>query len=252
MSEPQWFGQPGYRCRLEWGRRGAESASARGDVLVVVDVLSFSTAVVTAAAHDVCIYPCLPEERDALAERVGAERAVRRSEVPSRGRFSLSPLTYVGAEPGARVALPSPNGSTCCTLARGCPTVLVGCLLNAAAVARYVAPLLEREGHGVTVLACGERWRTAAHGEDLRFAVEDYLAAGAILAGLPDARSPEAEVCALAFRAIGGRLEPTLLSSGSGLELVSGGYEEDVRHAARLDLYGVVPVLGADGSLQVG
>ena len=37
-------------CRLEWGWRGARLAAERGDVLAVVDVLSFSTTAVTASA----------------------------------------------------------------------------------------------------------------------------------------------------------------------------------------------------------
>src|SRR5579883_2447828 len=96
--ERRWFSQDKHRCRLEWGRRGAEAAAARGDVLVVVDTLSFSSAVTTAARHGVAVYPSAVEDGRALAGRLGAEVAVRRGEVPSRGRFSLSPLTFVGVE----------------------------------------------------------------------------------------------------------------------------------------------------------
>lgn len=37
-----------YHCKLDWGQRGALRAAQRGDVLVIVDTLSFSTAVATA------------------------------------------------------------------------------------------------------------------------------------------------------------------------------------------------------------
>ena len=54
--------QHSYRCRLEWGRDGARRASARRDILVVVDTLRFSTAVVTAVPRGAIIYPCDPTD----------------------------------------------------------------------------------------------------------------------------------------------------------------------------------------------
>src|SRR4051812_25534388 len=77
--------QRGYRRRLEWGRRGARLAAERGDVLVVVDVLSFSTAAATAIAHGGIVCPCAwDDDPAALAARVGAEVAVRRRSRPRR------------------------------------------------------------------------------------------------------------------------------------------------------------------------
>jgi hypothetical protein len=77
QSEQKWFSQDKYRCRLEWGRCGAEAA-ARGDVLVVVDTLSFLTAVATAIRHGVVEYASAAEHVRPLTERVGAEVAVKR------------------------------------------------------------------------------------------------------------------------------------------------------------------------------
>src|SRR4051812_37246129 len=89
--EQGWFGQQAWRCRLEWGLRGVAAATARNDIIVVVDTLSFSTAVATALHAGVVVYPCLPADAERLASQVGAEAAVRRQDVPSKGRFSLSP-----------------------------------------------------------------------------------------------------------------------------------------------------------------
>jgi len=225
-------------------------AAGRADILVLVDTLSFGTTVATAVHHGAVVYPCAPEHKGALAERVGAVPSVHRAEVPLKGRFSLSPLTFVGVEAGTRVALSSPNGAECCRLARGCPHVIVGCLVNARAVATYVGELVAREGLSVTVLACGERWPDAAHGEELRVAVEDYLGAGAIMSSLDLDLSPEARVCGAAFLAVRDRLEEILLESDSGVELRAMGYADDVRHAAQLDLYNSVPVLTDDGALR--
>jgi 2-phosphosulfolactate phosphatase len=100
------YSQQDYRCRLEWGRRGARVAAERGDVLVVVDVLCFSTATVTAVARGGIIHPCAwTDDPAALAQQLGAEVAVSRPDVPERGRFSLSPPTMLGIEPGTAVVL---------------------------------------------------------------------------------------------------------------------------------------------------
>jgi 2-phosphosulfolactate phosphatase len=241
--EQGWFGQQRWRCRLEWGRRGAAAATARSDLIVVVDTLSFSTAVATALHCGITVYPCLPQEKERLVKEVGAEAAVRRQDVPEKGRFSLSPTTFLSSEPGARVVLDSPNGAACCVIAKTAPCVVVGSLVNALAVARFVSVRCAESDLAVTVLACGERWLTPVEGEDLRFSVEDWLAAGAILSHLDLDRSPEAQVCEAAFRGVQGKLEDVLLNCGSGLELRDKGYKADVLHAAHLDLYRVVPLL---------
>src|SRR5436309_15693141 len=56
------FSQHPYRCRLEWGPEGARRGAERGDILVIVDTLSFSTTVVTAVREGGLIYPCGPDE----------------------------------------------------------------------------------------------------------------------------------------------------------------------------------------------
>src|SRR5262245_38477945 len=175
------------RARLDWGHDGAARAATRGDVLVVVDVLSFSSAAATAVHRGVDLRPCgLEEDPITIAAQHGADAAVGRREVPSRGRYSLSPLTFVDAPRGARVVMKSPNGATCVRHASSLQTILVGSLLNAAATARAARSESERTGRPITVLACGERWRAPGTDGPLRFAVEDLLGAGAVLAGLED------------------------------------------------------------------
>ena len=117
-------------------------AAERGDVLVIVDVLSFSSAVATAVNFGGIIVPCRDsaEARAAVLSRRGVIEAVRRDS-PDTAPYSLSPPTYIGIEAGTTVALASPNGASCCRLAVDgglCEggSVYAGCLLNAEAVAR--------------------------------------------------------------------------------------------------------------------
>jgi 2-phosphosulfolactate phosphatase len=237
---------PGPRVQLAWGRRGAQAAADRKDILVVVDTLRFSTTAVTAVHHGAVIYPCSVDEArvTALAQRVDGEVALHQHAVSTpSSRFSLSPRSYVGVEPGTRVVLPSPNGSTCCQYGPRTPWLFVGALVNAHAVARAVSHLLTIQQLNVTVLACGERWRLPAEEGVLRFALEDYLGAGAVLSALPFSQTVEAQACGATFRALHEHLEALLWECESGQELRTKGLGDDVRHAAQLNVYDTAPVL---------
>lgn len=159
---------------------------------------------------------------------------------PSGGSCSSSQAMWV---PTA-----SPNGATCSRYGREAPHLLVGALVNARAISEAVAEILASTDLSVTVLACGERWRQPSEDGELRFAIEDYLGAGATLSGLPASlsRSPEAAICQGAFLEARDDLAQILTESGSGRELRAMGYPEDVEHAARLDVYDAVPVMQGD------
>jgi 2-phosphosulfolactate phosphatase len=240
--------QSTYRCRLDWGWSGVRQATTRGDIVVIVDTLSFSTTAVTAVQHGGIIYPCSSQEQAArVAQQVGGELAVMRKEVPARGRFSLSPRTYLALEPGCKIAISSPNGATCCGYGTQAPALFVGTLINARAVATALSQQLEREPDlNATVIACGERRRFPTEDGPLRFAIEDYLGAGAILSYLNYETAPEASVCRGAFLQASGDIEAHLWECVSGRELRTIGFEEDVRHAARLNAYETVPILQRD------
>jgi 2-phosphosulfolactate phosphatase len=126
--------------------------------------------------------------------------------------------------------------------------VLVGCLLNARAVARAAAVVAGERA--ITVVACGERWRERGEDGPLRVAFEDLIGAGAVIAALGGDRSPEARVAEEACQAMRRDLAALLAECGSGRELVLRGYAADVAHAARLDLYPEAPILEADGWLR--
>jgi 2-phosphosulfolactate phosphatase len=211
-----------------------------------VDTLRFSTAAATAVHHGALIYPCATDEAlyTALAQRVGGEVALHHAASPTSTRFSLSPRSFLAVEPGARVVLPSPNGSTCSQYGSQARALFVGALVNAQAVASAVWRLLDGNSSlNVTVLACGERWRIPDEEGMLRFAVEDYLGAGAILAALPFSQTMEAQVCAAAFRAMRDQLDMALWECESGQELRAKELGEDVRFAAQFNVYDTAPIL---------
>jgi 2-phosphosulfolactate phosphatase len=136
---------------------------------------------------------------------------------------------------GLRLVLPSPNGSTLAYVARelDAEAVVIGCLRNAAAVASWAT------GRPVAVIPAGEKWRDGS----LRFAIEDWLGAGAIISRLPGSRSHEAEAAAAAFERMRGSIHDALAASCSGRELIELGYPDDVDIASQLDADEAVPLL---------
>ncbi len=121
------------------GHGGVEALHARAAVLVVVDVLSFCTAVDVAVSRGAVVHPfefAGPRGAQAAADRLGAVLAQPRR--AAGGQFSLSPVSLMGLPPGMAVVLPSPNGSRLSVAASHTPgriPVLAGCLLSAAASA---------------------------------------------------------------------------------------------------------------------
>ncbi|MFE5318669.1 2-phosphosulfolactate phosphatase [Paenibacillus sp. NPDC056579] len=246
------FDQAPYDCRVEWGLRGAMEAAKRKDITIIVDVLSFSTTVVTALEHGAVVYPSPPPlaKAKAYAEAIGAELALSRAEAAALGGYSLSPLSFKPADRGRRIVVCSSNGAACTSAASDASALLIGCLRNAAAAAQAAEQLRRASPPGacVTVVPCGEQWDDdSGDGQRLRPAIEDYLGAGAILARLSGSRSPEAELCAAAFERTAGRLRELIWDCGSGRELRTRGYEQDVLHSTRLDVSSAVPML-VDGT----
>ncbi|HEY8383682.1 MAG TPA: 2-phosphosulfolactate phosphatase [Microvirga sp.] len=221
----------------EWGMAGIESLRGRVSVFVIVDVLSFSTAVDVAVSRGAAVYPFPLGDRAAAqeaADRAGAVLAQPRR--AGGGQFSLSPASLARLPAGARIMLPSPNGSRLSLGCGGTP-VLAGCLRNAGAVAR--AALRIAGGGAIGVIPAGERWPDGG----LRPAIEDLLGAGAIVHHLGLACSPEARVAHDAFRSAGHDMAEIVSGSASGLELRDAGFPQDVEMAVAGDVSDTAPLL---------
>jgi 2-phosphosulfolactate phosphatase len=219
---------------LEWGSVGARLLAERCDVVVVVDVLSFTTSLTIATARGAVVWPYHGLQRadgaEELARAVGAHLVRGRA---SGAELTLSPATMLGLEPGTRLVMPSPNGSTIAhaAVASGRP-LLAASLRNARAVASYLSGAAS-----VGLVPAGELWPDAT----LRPAYEDLVGAGAVAGALAAAGaelSPDAAAAALAA----GQRRP-LGQCPSGRELLDKGFPHDVELAEEADVDTVVPEL---------
>jgi 2-phosphosulfolactate phosphatase len=212
---------------------------ADSDVLVVVDVLSFATAVDIAVSRGASVYPC--ERHDEKTERFAALRGATLASVRGGKGFSLSPASLLEIPVDTKLVLPSPNGSVLCAQITAAP-VLAGCLRNARAVAAAARSI----GSRISVIPAGEKWSDGT----LRFSVEDWIGAGAIIAELDGVKSPEAVAAEAAYvRVSGGNYVELLKRCQSGQELVSRGFTLDVELAAELNASNCAPIMAAGAFL---
>jgi 2-phosphosulfolactate phosphatase len=237
-----YFDQEQFDVRCEWAMHAVQHL-APSDIVIVVDILSFTTCVDVALGRGAIVFPYSWKDDTAAAAYArehSAELAGHRGQADTK--YSLAPSSLVNASPGLRLVLPSPNGSSIAFAAMTSgATVLAGCLRNAAAVAAWA----QQSGRGrrrITVVPAGERWPDGS----LRPAMEDLVGAGAILRRLGGRMSPEARVAVAAFDAVSGSLREQLLQCASGRELSERGFAADVELATELDVSQIVPVLSRE------
>ena len=203
---PDPFDQSAYQVRFEWGVDGL-ARLAPSDVVVVVDVLRFSSTVVQAVERGESV------ALDASARAVSINgAAVAAAAADGSATVLLGALRNAGAVARAVLAMQHDRGTRT----------------------------------SIAVIACGEL-ASAEPGAPLRFAVEDLLGAGAVIDALSDLgidhSSPDAAVAGEGFRALRRATKHLLTASGSGRELDARGRGHEVLAAAAVDAASAVPVL---------
>lgn len=226
------FDQADFEVRCEWGEKGVLRLAPISDIVIIIDVLSFSTCIDIANSRGAIVFPCQwkDESVQVFAQSVGAEIAEKRG----GSRYSLSPASLLDINTGTRLVLPSPNGSALSLTTKGIPT-LAGCLRNC----RSVALAAMDYGQRIAVIPAGEKW----HDGSLRPSFEDLIGAGAVINHLEGRFSPEAQLAVEAYRGVRPSLKYFIKQCGSGQELIERGFEQDVDLASEIDVSGCIPRL---------
>jgi 2-phosphosulfolactate phosphatase len=224
-----------YDVCCEWGLQGVLGLAPESSVIVIVDILSFSTAVDIAVANGASVLPCA--WTDEKAAEFAASRNACLASSRAAGGYSLSPASLQSISRGAALVLPSPNGSTL-SLSAGNATTLTACLRNCRAVAAKAAEYGPRIG----VIPAGEQWKNGS----LRPCLEDFIGAGAVIQELRGRRSPKAELAAATFERFRPNLLHALSRCRSGRELANRGFVRDIELAAMYGVSSAIPVLAGD------
>ncbi len=235
--------QEKFDIRCEWGEQGVAALAPDSDVIIIVDVLSFSTCVAVAVHNGASVYPFHSHTMTAqdYAREKDALLAVKQRNTKG---YSLSPLSLMNIPARTKIVLPSANGSLLSTMTGNKPT-FAGCLRNAKAVALAA----QKSGKRITVIPAGERWFTT--NSSLRPALEDLIGTGAIIHYLSGKKSMEAQVAENTFLQFRNQLHYCFKNIGSGIELIDKGFAKDVELAAELNVSDKVPLLRNDAYRQM-
>jgi 2-phosphosulfolactate phosphatase len=232
--------------------------SPAGRVCVVLDVLRASSTLVTLlerGARPLYVAGTVVGAR-ALADLL-AVRPLLCGEIgglpPDGFDHGNSPTELAGEDLRGRPAvLATSNGTRALAALAGAPAVLVGCFLNASAVAGRAAALARVHDAAVALVCAGDENGT-------QFSLEDALAAGCLVDRLAAAPASSLDLDDAAVGAwrlyrsyLSGQDASAAATAGfadasHGRDLATLGFSADLIHCARVDLSSTVPELRREG-----
>jgi len=227
------FNQSEFDLRCEWGIYGVTQLAPISDVVIIVDVLSFSTCVEIATNRGAIIFPYRWQDDTAIAYARSVNAILASRQRTASVGYSLSPSSLNQIPAGTRLVLPSPNGATL-SLQTGKTPTLAGCLRNCQAIAEFAQSC----GTKIALIPAGEKWKDGS----LRPSLEDAIGTGAILSYLGGKLSPEAKAAVATFQMFRADLPLALSQCSSGKELISRGFSADIELAADLNVSNCVPI----------
>jgi 2-phosphosulfolactate phosphatase len=229
-------------------------ADFRGRVVVVIDVLRWSTVVLTALANGaerVEAY-ATPGEAMARAAVLGRDRTVlggERDSVALPG-FDVgnSPREYSAARVHGKVVVTTTtNGTQALLAAREAETLLVGAFVNLPSVVKRLRTL-SPSGENLTLVCAGQEGAEA---------LEDTACAGAIVAavrgeGLTKPLETGAAAALDKWTRGGSSPQMAFARAAHARTLMAKGFQHDLDAAARIGSVSGIAVRGADGALRLG
>jgi len=263
-----FLNQEHYMLRCEWGQEGIGYLGPISDVIIIVDIMSFSTAIDVAVSRGAIVFPSAVVHEQAYGKAL-ENNAVLAGPRTNPG-YNLSPASLLSVKEATRLVLPSINGSTLTMIAENIETskeldgasffmqkiIMAGCIRNAQAVAKKAVEL----GRSIAVIPAGERWPD----NTMRFAIEDLYGAGALIEYIihfmqssnkyelkfsDGLVSPEARTLLAGYQFAKHSLFDVLKECATGRFLIERGFEQDVYLASQLNVSTAIPQL-IDGAYR--
>ncbi len=223
---------------------GLSAGEVQGRAVFVIDILRATTSMCAALSHGAkAIIPVAStEEALRLAQTIGSNDVLLAGEkncvrIPG---FQLgnSPLEMTeGAVRGKTIIVTTSNGTKALLASQGASSVYPTAAVNLSAAAEKAREALDADHHMLIVCA----------GREGTFSLDDAYCAGRLAAAIFGGTKPrsalnDAGLASLDLvRRYGSRWARPLAYSRAGRELIRLGFRADVREAARLDAYPILP-----------
>ncbi|WP_455279888.1 2-phosphosulfolactate phosphatase [[Eubacterium] cellulosolvens] len=232
--------------RVEIDPKSGLKASLRGDILIVIDVLRFSSSIVTglaAGAKQFIPVASLNKARQMhKTNRSYLLAGERKGLKPKDFHFGNSPIEYTKSNlKGKTIVISTTNGTKTIEYCKKSKLLLIASFLNAHALSTYIVDYLPR-GDDISIILASERHTVF---------LEDFICAGLLVSNIINLTSKQylnddAILAKLAWSSAKDELEKTILQGHHASYLESIGFKEDVKFCINRDIYDLIPYLQGD------
>jgi 2-phosphosulfolactate phosphatase len=225
-------------------------SEAKGNTVVVVDVLRASSTIVHACENGVerIIPVASVEDATKLLPTLDRKRTLlggEREGIKIDG-FDLgnSPLEYTREQvSGKTLIFSTSNGTVAITRSAAAKEIVLGCFLNIGAVANQVVSSRAKK---VVVLCAGDMGRLS---------LEDFVCGGCLVDRIVESTRAKTSLNdgAVAARTLAnarGDIGEIVRSSSHGIRLAKLGFESDLEFCSQVDMYGTAPIV-VDGRISL-
>jgi 2-phosphosulfolactate phosphatase len=229
--------------RVETDPKSGLKGSLRGDILIIIDVLRFSSSIVTGLAAGVKQFipvATLNEARQRHKKNSNYLLAgERRGLKPKDFHFGNSPLEYNKSNlKGKTIVISTTNGTKTIEYCKNSKCLLIASFLNAQAVSTYIVDYLSREENVSIILA--------SKGNTIF--LEDFVCAGLLVSNIINLISnqhlnDDAILAKLVWNSAKDKLEKIILQGHHASYLQKIGFEEDVKFCIKRDIYDIIPIV---------
>jgi 2-phosphosulfolactate phosphatase len=216
-------------------------ASLNGDILIVIDVLRFTSSIVTGLAAGVKQF--IPVTTLKKARNIHKRNrnyllaGERKGLKPKDFHFGNSPIEYKKSNlKGKSIVISTTNGTKTIEYCKKSKLLLIASFLNAHALSTYIADYLPMEENISIILSSKS---------DTIF-LEDFICAGLLVSNILHLTSKQdlnddAILAKLAWSSAKDELEKTIRQGHHASYLESIGFKEDVKFCINRDIYDLVP-----------
>ncbi len=228
------------KVSLELIARDAINAVKKKDIIVVIDVLRFSSSVLTSFANgakEVIPTKTLKEAYEIRKKYpsyilAGERRGLR----PPGFDLGNSPLEFKESKvKGKTLVFTTTSGTQALTRTSSADWVFIGGFLNLKSISLKISEYARKYVAGISLLLSGRKGH---------FSLEDFLCAGAIICNLTleEVELSDAAIASfLAYKQSKNKICETIMLGEHAKHLIDLGYENDVKFSCQTNLYNLVP-----------